>query len=239
MRPRSPRRCVCGAGRSMRGGFTLIELLIVIAILALLASLLFPVLAQARASARAVVCSSNMRQTGIAISLYAADYDGYYPVAVDPADRFTPQIWNGIPEFKALIPELPWLHEVLLPYVKSKELFHCPSDIGMKIEDFTGFELDGLPTLFGRWGSSYLYRTEIAARHFSDSAFQSPAEINVYMDGGGLWHGTGPTDEQIGVGHFFEQNPMLFARRYNTLHGDGHMKNHTFTQVWKEWHTPL
>jgi general secretion pathway protein G len=111
--------------------------------------------------------------------------------------------------------------------------------VGVLIEDFTGQELDGTPTMFGKFGTSYLYRTEIAFRGAGDSTFQTPAELNVYMDGSGLWHGTGPSDLSIGVNHFYEGNSALFARRFNTLHGDGHVKNLTFTQVWKLWHTPL
>lgn len=59
--------------------FTLIELLVVIAIVALLASILFPVFAQARAQARQTVCLSNMRQLGMAMALYRADYDQSNP----------------------------------------------------------------------------------------------------------------------------------------------------------------
>jgi general secretion pathway protein G len=134
---------------------------------------------------------------------------------------------------------MPWLHEVLQPYVKSREIFHCPSDTGMEIEDFTGQVLDGLPTMYGRFGTSYLYRTEIAFRHAGDAMFQTPAELNVYMDGGGLWHGDGPSDQSIGAGHFFEGNSQLAGRRFNTLHGDGHVKSLTFNQVWKLWHMPV
>jgi len=65
-------------------GFTLVELLIVIAIIAVLAALLFPVFAQARESARKTNCASNLRQLGIAFSLYCQDYDERFPNNGDP-----------------------------------------------------------------------------------------------------------------------------------------------------------
>ena len=83
-----------------------------------------------------------------------------------------PQIWNGFPAFKAQIPYLPWLHVVLQPFVKSAELFHCPADQGIVIEDFTGLELDCLPTCYGKYGTSYLYRTEIAVRQMGEASFR-------------------------------------------------------------------
>src|SRR5262249_39849721 len=100
MPPDSPRKKGSRRTDLSGRGFTLIELLVVIAGIAILAALLFPVFAQARGKARETACLSNLRQAGLAISMYAQDYDGYYPCAVDPADRDTPQIWNSFPDFK-------------------------------------------------------------------------------------------------------------------------------------------
>jgi len=72
-----------------RNGFTLIELLVVIAIIAILAAILFPVFAQARAKARQTQCLNNMRQIGMAVQMYLNDNDEGYP--------FTMAIINGIP----------------------------------------------------------------------------------------------------------------------------------------------
>lgn len=220
-------------------GFTLIELLVVIAIIAILAGLLFPVFAQARSKARATTCISNLRQAGMAFAMYVQDYDGLFPVAVDPADRDTPQIWDAYPAFQAEIPSLPWLHEVLLPYVKSRELFHCPSDIGIYIEDFTAKLLDAAPTSYEEYGTSYFYRTEIAVKRLSESAFQEPARVNLYMDGSGIWHGSGPSDRAIGLQNWYRNNRDLFGRRINTLHADFHVKSLSFNQLQTLWDTPL
>jgi prepilin-type N-terminal cleavage/methylation domain-containing protein len=238
---RNPRRSASPfcCSMSLREGFTLVELLVVIAVIALLAAILFPAFATARAKARETACLSNMRQHGLAFSMYVQDYDGLYPYAVDPADRDTPQIWNGFPAFKAQIPALPWVHEVLQPYSKSRELFHCPSDQGITIEDFTGLELDCLPICYAKYGTSYLYRTEIAVRGLSEASFQTPAMINVYMDGSGIWHGSGPGDDAIGVRNWYKTNPLLLQRRFNTLHGDGHVKCLFFRPLQALWDTPL
>src|ERR1700752_3914875 len=67
-----------------RQGFTLIELLVVIAIIAILAAILFPVFAQARAKARSISCMSNVRQVGTAFHMYTQDYD-----------EVTPNMWGG------------------------------------------------------------------------------------------------------------------------------------------------
>jgi len=66
--------------RSMHSqGFTLIELLVVIAIMSLLMGILVPVLSQVRHQARRAACASNLRQAGVAIHLYAQDFDDTIP----------------------------------------------------------------------------------------------------------------------------------------------------------------
>src|SRR5690349_10744742 len=68
---------------SRRPAFTLIELLVVIAVIAVLAAILFPVFSQAREKARQTTCNSNLRQLGMALAMYRADYDERNP---GPAD---------------------------------------------------------------------------------------------------------------------------------------------------------
>jgi len=69
--------------QSLKSGFTLIELLVVIAIIAILAAILFPVFAQAKAAAKKTVCVSNFKQLGLGILMYQNDSDdGYTPSQV-------------------------------------------------------------------------------------------------------------------------------------------------------------
>ena len=62
-----------------KSAFTLVELLVVVAIIALLISILIPSLTGAREYARRTVCKTNLHQFGLALAMYADDYDGFFP----------------------------------------------------------------------------------------------------------------------------------------------------------------
>jgi prepilin-type N-terminal cleavage/methylation domain-containing protein/prepilin-type processing-associated H-X9-DG protein len=78
--------------RPTRHGFTLVELLVVFAILGVLAGMLFPALARVRSQAHRTSCTSNLKQIGIAFSLYLNTHDDFYPCAQDPISA-SPFYW--------------------------------------------------------------------------------------------------------------------------------------------------
>ena len=97
----------------MKKAFTLIELLVVIAIIAILAAILFPVFSRARENARRSSCQSNLKQIGLGLMQYTQDYDEMMPCGV-----------NGTGDFQRLEG---WGNQIF-PYVKSQQIFVCPSD---------------------------------------------------------------------------------------------------------------
>jgi prepilin-type N-terminal cleavage/methylation domain-containing protein/prepilin-type processing-associated H-X9-DG protein len=104
-------------GQNARRGFTLIELLIVIAIIALLAAILFPVFQRARESARRASCQSNLKQIGMGFLQYTQDYDEHYPSVYENQSRLISS--NAIRY---------WPYAIL-PYIKSNQVYKCPDEI--------------------------------------------------------------------------------------------------------------
>ncbi len=101
---------------SKNSAFTLIELLVVIAIIAILAAILFPVFARARENARRSSCQSNLKQIGLGFMQYTQDYD----------EKTVPARIN-VPGLDGNNYDRPWA-ESIQPYIKSTQLFRCPSN---------------------------------------------------------------------------------------------------------------
>ena len=99
--------------RTSRKGFTLIELLVVIAIIAILAAILFPAFARARENARRASCQSNLKQIALGVFQYTQDYDERFPMRYwGPGAAYYTTGWAA----------------AVQPYVKSTQLFQCPSE---------------------------------------------------------------------------------------------------------------
>ncbi len=91
-------------------GFTLIELLVVIAIIAILAAILFPVFARAREKAKQASCESNLKQLGLAMHMYAQDYDECFPMVHIQYSTG----WH-------------YYQIELKPYIKNEAVWNCPT----------------------------------------------------------------------------------------------------------------
>lgn len=117
--------------RSRRSGFTLIELLVVIAIIAILAAILFPIMASAKEHARQVMCLGNMKQLMTAIKQYCDDYNGVMPLCIQYKNT-TPD-WAGC-KVCGVIDDVD--DGGLWRYVRNRKVYTCPTDIYYK-KDFT------------------------------------------------------------------------------------------------------
>lgn len=122
-----------------RRGFTLIELLVVIAIIAILAAILFPIFITAKENARISKCISQLKQIGMATSMYSDAWDGCLP----PYHSSNPKC-----------PHPRDIKKMVLKYAGNKDgLWDCPSDNGYKPWDVKNF--------YDEWETSYWFNDRI------------------------------------------------------------------------------
>ena len=215
-----------------RKGFTLIELLVVIAIIAILASILFPVFARARENARRSGCQSNLKQIGLGIVQYVQDYDERMPSSQNDG----------------LYKDVPW-HIMLQPYVKSYQIFRCPSNTGTgKINNTTnanalaaGIPAEGVlvsymsnggdePGQFGGQRPFTWYGTVRAPTSIAALTSTATTLFVVEQAGGETEPMCYDTTKFTGTG----TNPRAFTNHLGTtnmLFGDGHVKAMRPTQT--------
>ncbi|RYZ84238.1 MAG: DUF1559 domain-containing protein, partial [Moraxellaceae bacterium] len=203
----------------VKSAFTLIELLVVIAIIAILAAILFPVFGRARENARRSSCQSNLKQIGLGIAQYTQDYDEKYPAAKDAIAAFQ--------QYSAQ--DGAWV-DMVMPYIKSQQIFKCPSAIanGPVSYFFNGFFTTtayggGIPTSVSIAAvdspTVTMMIREAANKNALDTAYLRPP------------HTSGLNSDTVEA--FYQQNTHFEGG--NLLLADGHVKYYADTTMagWK------
>jgi prepilin-type N-terminal cleavage/methylation domain-containing protein len=217
-----------------RKGFTLIELLVVIAIIVILAGILFPAFASARRAAYNAACLSNLKQAGLAVSMYVQDYDEAFPVACNQIDRVVgkAQIDNNGRPFQT-----PYLWVVMNPYVKNPGIWRCPADQGFSVP---GKPVSFKPNAFALTGSSYNYNTDLVWFHTQPdtvdpyetagywapltlASIQKPSESWISAEPTGAWHNA------------IRGAATRDTYHYNLVFVDGHAKSLGQAQIQDLW----
>jgi len=248
-------------------GFTLIELLVVIAIIAILAAILFPVFARAREKARQASCQSNLKQIGLAMQMYAQDYDEKLP----PTWMWVPASW--VPDQGNWFTGFFMWDYFLYPYVKMGSkvaggtrmqghgVWMCPS--GLTESQGHARNYGANQNVFGYLNADPATYGTIYSAPMSLGRIAKPAECIAYLDSGvyassysiveypqpALWYlpGTAPVGAprwaSAGTNGDYMDNDWRNGRHNgvnNVCYFDGHVKAVSGQAFWNhpEWWLP-
>lgn len=180
-----------------RRGFTLIELLVVVAIIALLAAILFPVFGRARENARRSSCSANVKQILLGLIQYTQDFD----------ERFPPTYFYNSATVNAN-----W-SQFVQPYVKSSDIFRCPSDLNTGVSStYANPAPNGLIAPFH---TSYAANFQIGGNAFSPATdtlnYGEPLITGIVQPSATVY----VTDGTTVVGPSFAGSPTTWATKAN------------------------
>jgi len=201
--------------------FTLIELLVTIAIIAILAAILFPVFAQAREKARQASCMSNLKQIGLGVMMYEQDYDDTIPLFQGYAVPGGNNWWYGETFTGGGVDMSVGRFQ---PYMKNAQLQDCPS--AGKIPN-----LSNIPVGYG-------YNMNFLKNNYQGSsiaAIESPSETLLFADTAIDWSSKTPTSATLDRVSYavppsrysFYTIPTISALHSgfsNVLWADGHVK---------------
>lgn len=226
--------------KKVRAAFTLIELLIVVAIVAILAALIFPVFARARENARRASCQSNLKQIGIGLLQYSQDYD-----EVMIADWYGPTGNNASDPASTANAGYKWM-DAGYEYIKSVQIFVCPTDSFdanhgkyINYNDLTATTT----TAYGSYVINHGYGASIAGRtpavshpyvsgaanqFVSQAAAQEPEQTVWVVDGKGSFS-INIANDILNIDNSTDPRTMENAKErhlgtINTLFVDGHVK---------------
>jgi prepilin-type N-terminal cleavage/methylation domain-containing protein/prepilin-type processing-associated H-X9-DG protein len=178
-----------------RRAFTLIELLVVIAIIAILASILLPVFAQAREKARAITCTNNLKQIGTATMMYVQDFDEHYPAGwgMDPVDCSWSSPNNGRQIWRmALQPYIQKYNQTQNPYDgnQGQGILTCPDFMGFPTA--YGYNTDSMVTGWQTFSQPAACSGMGGSIGAALAQLKQPANLIMYADGNNVSSGGDP-----------------------------------------------
>ena len=216
--------------KTSKRGFTLVEILVVIAIIAILAAILFPVFGRARANARRASCQSNLKQIGIATAQYLQDHDERYMLHA--------HVVSGVQVSDS------WFVP-LQAYIKSEGVFQCPAmpdderrvfpdNDGAAIDPDSDYIINGLFV-----HAVHAAKIVTPAQQIFSAQRRENFDVEDYHpwpepENGNLpeWDNVNKTIHLEGANYLFADGHVKWLRWENTLRPPVTTTQDGFTQIW-------